>query len=224
MGELVLGNVLAKHHAVVGVVVSGFVSSLHEANSASCSLQTAIFETCHLVIETLTKATFEANEIFCWYEPVVERNFIRVHTAIADGVDGAAFHLSAFILREHETVRIAVRLWHDEQTESLVAKAAVGASACEQHEHVGAGAKGAPCFHAINAPALAAIWCFAWCSSCFDACYVATEVGFSYCNSSEHFCAGKFWQPFHLLLFGAALHECASENFGAGNERATNAE
>ena len=42
--------------------------------------------------------------------------------------------------------------------------------------------------------------------------------------SSDLGAARKFRQPFHLLLFGAALHECASENFGAGNERATNAE
>ena len=53
LGEFVVDDVLAEHIAIVGIVVGRFVSRLHQTNCSGCGLQTAIFKTFHLKIETL---------------------------------------------------------------------------------------------------------------------------------------------------------------------------
>ncbi|CAB4576423.1 unannotated protein [freshwater metagenome] len=128
LGELVVGDGLAKDDAVERVLMSIFVCGLHDADGTSSGLQTAVFETSHLVIETLAEAFVATNLICLGHKPVIERDFVGVHAAVADGVDCSAFHLSATgcaavdagLLNKSETVAFATGLGHHKHRECFV--------------------------------------------------------------------------------------------------------
>ena len=128
MSELIFGDGLTKDNAIECVLVSVFVRSLHNANSASGGLQTTVFETSHLVIETLAEAFVATNLISFGHKPVVERDFVGVHAAVADGVDCSAFHLSATgcaavdagLLNKCKTVAFATGLRHHKHRECFM--------------------------------------------------------------------------------------------------------
>ena len=128
LGELVVGDGLTKDDAVERVLVSIFVCGLHDADSTSSGLQTAVFETSHLVIETLAEAFVATNLVCLGHKPVIERDLVGVHAAVADGVDCSAFHLSATgcaavgagLLNKCETVAFATGLRHHKHRECFV--------------------------------------------------------------------------------------------------------
>ena len=118
LGEFVVDDVLAEHVAVVRIIERSFVRGLHQAHCACRGLQTTVLEAFHLEVEALAESVVLADQMIGWYEPVLDRDLVRVHTAISDGVDGAALHLPSAILLEHESVRLAERFGNDEETQS----------------------------------------------------------------------------------------------------------
>ena len=120
LGEFVLADGLTKDCAVLCVIESCFICSLHKANGTSGGLQATVLEASHLQVKTLAESVAATDEVCFRNPPVFDCDFVTVHTAVADGVDGTTLHLSAAFLREHETMCITNWLWHDEQRQTTV--------------------------------------------------------------------------------------------------------
>ena len=98
----------------------------------------------------MPRPTFEADEVLGGHEPVVERDLVGVHAAVAERVDRAAFHLAVAPVVEREVVAGGRWLVDDEHREAAVAERAVGVGAGEHHERVGAAGERAPRLHAVD--------------------------------------------------------------------------
>src|SRR5680860_1336518 len=106
-----------------------------------------------------------ADEVVGGHPPVLERDLVRVHAAVADRVDRATLHLAesvaAFdrygILGELEAVGVTARLGHDEQAQSAMALRPVGVGAGEEREGVGAGTERAPGLDTVDDVAVLAV-------------------------------------------------------------------
>ena len=99
----------------------GLERGLHEADRARRGLQAAVLEAGHLEVEAAAEPALAADEVLGGHEPVVERDLVRVHAAVADRVDRAAFHLAAAPVVERERVTLGARLLDDEHRQAAVA-------------------------------------------------------------------------------------------------------
>ena len=133
-----------KTDAVLGVVHRSLVGGLHDADRSSRGLESTVLEACHLVVEAAALALGASDQVFGRNEPLIERQLVGMHAAVAKGVDRSPFHRAAARLAEGEAVTVAALLGHDQDRQAAVAQAAVGVGADQQHEHVGTSGEGAP--------------------------------------------------------------------------------
>src|SRR5439155_6871084 len=90
--ELVGEHRLPEDATLPRVLERGLERGLHQSDGARRRLQTSVLEALHLEVEALTAAAFAADEMLGGNAPVVERDLVRVHAAIAERVDRPAFH------------------------------------------------------------------------------------------------------------------------------------
>ena len=177
----------------------------------------------------MPEAGLLADEVLGRHPPVVERDLVAVHAAIADGVDRTPLHLpDAAVgdrrLGELEAVTVAARLGDDEQAQPAVGLGAVRIGAGEQHQHVGAGAERAPRLDAVDDVAGRAVGAGGSGGGDLDAGDVAAEVGLGDGDCGHHLGGRQLGQPVLLLCLGAALHQGPGEDLRAGDQRAADAE
>ena len=141
-----------------------------------------------------------------------------MHAAITDGVDWATFYFATTWLIKHETVCVAKRFWHDQHAEASVGLGAICVCSGEEHQHVGASSKCAPCFDTVDDVSDFTFFVRCFDGRDFDICDVAAIVGLGHCNSGHYFCGCEFWKPILFLCFSAAVDKCASEDLGACDE------
>ena len=124
--ELVVEHRPSEHAPVLRVGEPGFERGLHDADGARRGLEPAVLEALHLEVEALAEPAGFTDEVLGRHEPVVERDLVRVHAAVADRVDRSAFHLAAAVLGERERVARRRFLVDDEQREPAVTGVAIG--------------------------------------------------------------------------------------------------
>src|SRR5262245_16811504 len=120
-GELVVGDRPAEDGPVARVLPGILVRRLHHADGPRRGLQPAVLEAGHLQVEAPAEAVVAADQAGVGHEPVVERDLVGVHAAVADGVDRPALHAAApgrpvgtRVLRDLEAAAVASVLGDDE--------------------------------------------------------------------------------------------------------------
>ena len=226
--ELVVADGLAEHLAVAGVREGRLVRGLHDADGAGRGLEPAVLEPGHLVVEALALATVETDQVGGWHEPVLQRDLIGVHTAVADGVDRATLHLSGagalhVVLVHHEAVTLAAQLGDDEHRQAAVADRTVGVGTGEHHQDISAGTERAPRLDAVDDVALDAVL-GRRSGRHGDAGDVGSEVGLGHGDGVHDLGRRELGKPLVLLLLGATGLEGPGEDLGAGDERTAGAE
>src|SRR5690606_34028616 len=116
--ELEVGDGLAEHHSVLGVLHGCLVGGLHDAHRPGCGLEPAVLEAGHLQVEAPADALLAADQVLVGHEPRVEGDLVGVHAPVADRVDRPALHAAAAgraavgagLLLEHEAVALAAGL------------------------------------------------------------------------------------------------------------------
>ncbi len=141
-----------------------------------------------------------------------------MHAAIPDRVDGTAFHASATILREYETVTFAAWLRNDEKAESTMRLRTVWVGTCEEHKYVRASAECAPCLDPVDDVAGFARWaCSSGCGR-LDSGDVTSVVRLGDGDGRHHFSGRQLRQPFVFLRFSTAGDQGASEDLRPSDE------
>ena len=100
----------------------------------------------------------------------------------------------------------------------------VGVGTSEQHQDVGAATEGAPGLHPVDHPTVGAAGARGGRGGDLQAGDVTAVVGFGDGHGRHHLGGRQLGQPVLLLLLGAAVHECTSEDLGPRDERAADAE
>ena len=173
----------------------------------------------HLEVETLADALVAADEVLGGDEPLIERDLIGVHAAVADRVDGAAFDGPTAVLGEREAVAVAAGFGHDEQTQAAICLAAVRVCSRHQRQDVGSRRESAPGFHASDGiAAVDPVRDGRYCAG------VGAVVGLGHRDCNHHLTRGDFGQPRLFLRFGTALHERTGEDLGPRDQRTGNTE
>ena len=197
----------------------GFERGLHETDRARRGLQAAVLEAGHLVVEAATESGIAADQVLGRYEPVVERDLVGVHPAVADRVDGAAFHLPAAPVVERERMSLGAGFLDDHHREAAVRLRLVGIGARQQHQHVGATGERGPRLHAADEPAAVGRR-----RGDLHARDIRSVVGFGDHDPDHQLAARDAREPRLLLFFGAAGHERPGQDLRTRDERAADAE
>ncbi len=92
--QLVVADRRPEHLALGGVGSGGLVGGLHHAERPRRRLQPAVLEPLHLEVEALAQTLVAADEVGLGHEPVLERQLVGVHAAVAERVDGAPLEAS----------------------------------------------------------------------------------------------------------------------------------
>ena len=213
--QLVLGDRLAEHLALVGIGAGLVIGRLHHAHGPGRSLQPPVLEAGHLQVEALPDPVVAADEVLRGHEPVIESDLEAVHAPVAQRGDGPPLDSSAPLVGELEVVAFRLGLRHDEQAEAPVGFAPVGIGAGQQHQHVGPAGEGAPRLGARDQPAALGGRC-----RHHQVGHVAAVVGLGDGDSHHGLAGGDLGEPVLLLLLGAAALQRPGEDLGPGDERA----
>src|SRR5207244_209582 len=103
------GDGMPEHDALLRVLPRRLVCGLHHADGARRGLQAPVLEALHLEVEAAPEAGLAADEVVGRHPPVLERDLVGMHAAVADGVDGATLHpaTAGLVLGEREAVPFA---------------------------------------------------------------------------------------------------------------------
>ena len=98
--ELIRRDRLTKHNTIGGVGPRRVERGLHDTDGARRSLQATVLEAFHLQVEAAADARLAADQRTGRHPPILERDLIGVHAAIADRVDRPtdveSEHMNAF--------------------------------------------------------------------------------------------------------------------------------
>ena len=203
---------------------------MHHSDCAGGRLQPAVLESGHLQIETLPLSFLAPDQVLGCHPPVVERELVGVHAAVAERVDRSPFELALtepgrpaldrIVLGEQEAVRIGLRLRDDEEREAAMTPRPIRVGARKKHQNVGTGGERAPRLHPVHEVATT----LGRRGGHRQVRNVRTEVRLGDGDGDHQLgTCDQGQQPFALFL-GAAVHDCASEDLRSRDQCAAGAE